>query len=170
MSLMRKYFCNLFDFNIDNFPSTQHFLFCAVACHFHRLMRGIVKVNVWGTKKATIHIHYIFFASTFRGRPEHLQDERQSEEQHDSTDEEEAIVIVQLSNRVQDGTRCRPGSLDICIQGKCQVRTAFQNNGQRETVNLFRQMAFINIRYLISLAILNLKFSFLWLSRLVIFS
>ena len=33
----------------------------------------------------------------------------------------EPSVIVQLSNRVQDGTRCRPGSLDMCIQGKCQV-------------------------------------------------
>lgn len=35
--------------------------------------------------------------------------------------EDEPSVIVQLSNRVQDGTRCRPGSLDMCIQGKCQV-------------------------------------------------
>ncbi|KAG5675419.1 hypothetical protein PVAND_005325 [Polypedilum vanderplanki] len=60
-------------------------------------------------------------ALTCRGRPEHLRDEKKSEE-HDSLDEEseEASVIVQLSNRVQDGTRCRPGSLDICIQGKCQ--------------------------------------------------
>lgn len=35
--------------------------------------------------------------------------------------EEEPSVIVQLSNRVQDGTRCRIGSLDMCIQGICQV-------------------------------------------------
>ncbi|KAL7044499.1 hypothetical protein ACKWTF_001926 [Chironomus riparius] len=57
-------------------------------------------------------------ALTCRGRPEHLRDDKLSE----SSDEEseEASVIVQLSNRVQDGTRCRPGSLDMCIQGKCQ--------------------------------------------------
>lgn len=36
--------------------------------------------------------------------------------------DEEPSVIVQLSGRVQDGTRCRIGSLDMCIQGKCQVR------------------------------------------------
>lgn len=39
--------------------------------------------------------------------------------------DEEPSVIVQLSNRVQDGTRCRIGSLDMCIQGKCQVRFYF---------------------------------------------
>lgn len=39
-----------------------------------------------------------------------------------ATGDEEPSVIVQLSNRVQDGTRCRIGSLDMCIQGKCQVR------------------------------------------------
>lgn len=36
-------------------------------------------------------------------------------------DADEPSVIVQLANRVQDGTRCRIGSLDMCIQGKCQV-------------------------------------------------
>lgn len=35
--------------------------------------------------------------------------------------EDDPSVVVQLSDRVQDGTRCRPGSLDMCIQGKCQV-------------------------------------------------
>lgn len=105
-------------------------------------------------KTATIYIHYIFSLSSFRGRPEHLRDERQSEEQQESTDEEEAIVIVQLSNRVQDGTRCRPGSLDMCIQGKCQVgpKKCFQ---WTTSENLLRQMTFINIRYLISLVILT---------------
>jgi hypothetical protein len=67
-----------------------------------------------------------FLLLLFRGRPEHLRDERQSDEDHqnhETSDEEseEASVIVQLTNRVQDGTRCRPGSLDMCIQGKCQV-------------------------------------------------
>lgn len=38
-----------------------------------------------------------------------------------STDDDPSVV-VQLSDRVQDGTRCRPGSLDMCIQGKCQVK------------------------------------------------
>ena len=30
--------------------------------------------------------------------------------------------VRQLSPRVIDGTRCRDGSLDICIDGKCEVR------------------------------------------------
>lgn len=38
---------------------------------------------------------------------------------------DEQSVIVQLSARVQDGTRCRSGSLDMCIQGKCQVSFLF---------------------------------------------
>lgn len=60
----------------------------------------------------------------YRGRPAHLP----SEDGEDETPSEslaglddEPIVIVQLSNRVMDGTRCRTGSLDMCIQGKCQV-------------------------------------------------
>ncbi|XP_017781634.1 PREDICTED: ADAMTS-like protein 1 isoform X2 [Nicrophorus vespilloides] len=37
------------------------------------------------------------------------------------TDEEDAVMIVaRLAEKVQDGTRCRPGSLDMCIDGKCQ--------------------------------------------------
>ncbi|XP_069688307.1 protein madd-4 [Periplaneta americana] len=32
----------------------------------------------------------------------------------------EEPIVVQLANKVQDGTRCRPGSLDMCINGKCQ--------------------------------------------------
>jgi hypothetical protein len=32
-------------------------------------------------------------------------------------------IVVQLAPKVQDGTRCRPGSLDMCINGKCQVST-----------------------------------------------
>lgn len=73
-------------------------------------------------------LYSFFFFPFFRGRPEDLRDERQSEEQLESTDEEskEASVIVQLTNRVQDGTRCRPGSLDMCIQGKCQVGTIIE--------------------------------------------
>lgn len=30
-------------------------------------------------------------------------------------------LIVQHSARVHDGTRCKPGSLDMCIDGLCQV-------------------------------------------------
>lgn len=62
---------------------------------------------------------------SFRGRPAHLPDDETVVET-DSADGSESFdepsVIVQLTNRVQDGTRCRPGSLDMCIQGKCQVR------------------------------------------------
>lgn len=30
-------------------------------------------------------------------------------------------LVAQLAASVRDGTRCRPGSLDMCIDGKCQV-------------------------------------------------
>lgn len=36
-------------------------------------------------------------------------------------DEEERVVVAVLAARVSDGTRCRPGSLDMCIDGRCQV-------------------------------------------------
>lgn len=41
--------------------------------------------------------------------------------QKDEGEDDEASVIVQLALRVQDGTRCRIDSLDMCIQGKCQA-------------------------------------------------
>lgn len=55
-----------------------------------------------------------------RGRP----NSQNIDEPNDSlySTEDDTSVIVQLSDRVQDGTRCRPGSLDMCIQGKCQVK------------------------------------------------
>lgn len=40
----------------------------------------------------------------------------------DSVSEETVMVVAKLAEKVQDGTRCRPGSLDMCIDGKCQVR------------------------------------------------
>lgn len=55
----------------------------------------------------------------YRGRPAHLPDD--SDDRDSLGLDDEPIVIVQLLNRVQDGTRCRTGSLDMCIQGKCQV-------------------------------------------------
>lgn len=46
-----------------------------------------------------------------------------------------STLVVQLAPKVQDGTRCRHGSLDMCISGKCQVskRTLFlrQNDSIR---------------------------------------
>jgi hypothetical protein len=82
----------------------------------------------------------------FRGRPEHLRDERQSgedQQNHETSDEEseEASVIVQLTNRVQDGTRCRPGSLDMCIQGKCQVRNNLKVN-EKALLNFHKRKNF----------------------------
>ncbi|XP_055685140.1 protein madd-4 isoform X4 [Lutzomyia longipalpis] len=61
-------------------------------------------------------------ALTCRGQPAHLPDEAVSggSVENESGVDDEPSVIVQLSPRVQDGTRCRPGSLDMCIQGKCQ--------------------------------------------------
>ena len=38
---------------------------------------------------------------------------------------QEEPIVVQLAPKVQDGTRCRPGSLDMCIDGKCQVSAVF---------------------------------------------
>jgi hypothetical protein len=38
---------------------------------------------------------------------------------------QEDPIVVQLAPKVQDGTRCRPGSLDMCIDGKCQVSAVF---------------------------------------------
>lgn len=37
-----------------------------------------------------------------------------------------STLVVQLAPKVQDGTRCRHGSLDMCISGKCQVSTLSQ--------------------------------------------
>ncbi|XP_055381952.1 protein madd-4 [Condylostylus longicornis] len=73
--------------------------------------------------KWTPHYDYSEPCSLFcRGRPAHLPDDESTI--HSDGDElghfDEPSVIVQLSNRVQDGTRCRMGSLDMCIQGKCQ--------------------------------------------------
>lgn len=30
-------------------------------------------------------------------------------------------VVATLAPQVQDGTRCRRGTLDLCVNGKCQV-------------------------------------------------
>ncbi|KAJ3649041.1 hypothetical protein Zmor_020803 [Zophobas morio] len=37
-----------------------------------------------------------------------------------SSDEDPVLVVAKLADKVHDGTRCRPGSLDMCIDGKCQ--------------------------------------------------
>lgn len=63
--------------------------------------------------------------SIFRGKPVHLTNNDESDSDGTIGADEEPSVIVQLSGRVQDGTRCRIGSLDMCIQGKCQVRFQF---------------------------------------------
>lgn len=47
-----------------------------------------------------------------RGKPPY----RGSEE----STEEPSFIVAQLAEKVHDGTRCRPGSLDMCIDGKCQ--------------------------------------------------
>ncbi|XP_061705546.1 protein madd-4 isoform X3 [Cydia pomonella] len=55
-------------------------------------------------------------ALTCRGEPQHaLQTEPSS-----SLDEDDRVVVAVLAARVSDGTRCRPGSLDMCIDGRCQ--------------------------------------------------
>lgn len=124
LSLTRKYFCNLFDFTVDNF-SLLGILFFLLSLPFHSTCDSSRHKSGRNIEQKNCILSFFLFPF-FRGRPEDLRDERQSEEQLESTDEEskEASVIVQLTNRVQDGTRCRPGSLDMCIQGKCQVGTS----------------------------------------------
>ncbi|XP_030381112.1 protein madd-4 [Scaptodrosophila lebanonensis] len=75
--------------------------------------------------KWTPHYDYVEpCALTCRGHPAHLTEDISPEtaggNAEDSEHYDEQSVIVQLSARVQDGTRCRSGSLDMCIQGKCQ--------------------------------------------------
>ncbi|KAH8298083.1 hypothetical protein KR018_006251 [Drosophila ironensis] len=76
--------------------------------------------------KWTPHYDYVEpCALTCRGHPAHLVEDISRESAAGGSPDEaehydEQSVIVQLSARVQDGTRCRSGSLDMCIQGKCQ--------------------------------------------------
>ncbi|GBP40525.1 ADAMTS-like protein 3 [Eumeta japonica] len=57
-------------------------------------------------------------ALTCRGTPQHLG--QKPDPTISLSDEEERVVVVVLAARVSDGTRCRPGSLDMCIDGRCQ--------------------------------------------------
>ncbi|XP_022920752.1 protein madd-4 isoform X2 [Onthophagus taurus] len=43
---------------------------------------------------------------------------RSFSEENDQSDD--VVVVARLGEKVHDGTRCRPGSLDMCIDGKCQ--------------------------------------------------
>ncbi|KAH8375094.1 hypothetical protein KR093_008247, partial [Drosophila rubida] len=75
--------------------------------------------------KWTPHYDYVEpCALTCRGHPAHLTEDISPESAGANGEEsehyDEQSVIVQLSARVQDGTRCRSGSLDMCIHGKCQ--------------------------------------------------
>ncbi|XP_049881211.1 protein madd-4 isoform X2 [Pectinophora gossypiella] len=56
-------------------------------------------------------------ALTCRGTPQHVG---QRPEPTASLDDEDRVVVAVLAARVSDGTRCRPGSLDMCIDGRCQ--------------------------------------------------
>lgn len=89
---------------------------------------------------------FIFFVFTlrlciclniYRGQPATLASDSENIEHQVYGRDEEPSVIVQLTNRVQDGTRCRPGSLDMCIQGKCQV------------CNVLKQAIILNYPYLL---------------------
>ncbi|GLV43482.1 no long nerve cord [Carabus blaptoides fortunei] len=57
-------------------------------------------------------------ALTCRGRPAVM--ENLISEEGLQAEEEGLVVIARLTERVHDGTRCRPGSLDMCIEGKCR--------------------------------------------------
>ncbi|XP_043469323.1 protein madd-4 isoform X2 [Leptopilina heterotoma] len=44
---------------------------------------------------------------------------KSSEEEYSTSVDSEETIIVQLAEKVKDGTRCRPESLDVCIGGEC---------------------------------------------------
>ena len=54
---------------------------------------------------------------TCRGKPD-------KEPKEKSEEDDESSIIVQLAPKVRDGTRCRLGSLDMCVNGKCLVRSS----------------------------------------------
>lgn len=56
---------------------------------------------------------------TCKGKPINVDDILPS-----STDDP-VMVVAKLAEKVHDGSRCRPGSLDMCIDGKCQVNNLF---------------------------------------------
>lgn len=67
---------------------------------------------------------------TCRGKPTLIVDTSTSENFSDGDNsglgqnginQNDGELVVRLSDKVHDGTRCRPGSLDMCIDGKCQV-------------------------------------------------
>ena len=47
----------------------------------------------------------------------------QNEEEYITSIDSEETIVVQLAEKVKDGTRCRPESLDVCIGGECIVST-----------------------------------------------
>lgn len=58
---------------------------------------------------------------TCKGKPIDFLDDT-SDSTPDSSPSSSVFVIAKLADKVQDGTRCRDGSLDMCINGACQVR------------------------------------------------
>lgn len=48
---------------------------------------------------------------------------------HDSTDslqyDNDETIVVQLADKVEDGTRCYAESTDVCIGGECMVSGIF---------------------------------------------
>lgn len=44
--------------------------------------------------------------------------------------------MAKLAPKVKDGTRCRPGSLDMCVDGKCLV--GLLQCLEAKLINLFR--------------------------------
>lgn len=87
---------------------------------FHAEKHEHLDIYAIGLESIDRFILSMFFLFSFcRGKPVHLT--TNEDDAAASATDEEPSVIVQLSNRVQDGTRCRIGSLDMCIQGRCQV-------------------------------------------------
>ncbi|KAL4713691.1 hypothetical protein ACJJTC_004222 [Scirpophaga incertulas] len=122
----------------------QNFLNAIAHCHSPRPCRGnitLLEEDVWREQQCSAHdgtpyggemFHWIAHrddaepcALTCRGTPQHLG---QSPEPTVSLDDDERVVVAVLAARVSDGTRCRPGSLDMCIDGRCQPKRSSQFN------------------------------------------
>lgn len=108
------FFTDLF-IRIRNYHEICHFQPCSEPIDFREHQCAAYNDSPYDDQYLRWSAHYDEnepCALTCRGSP--------VEESKKKTGEEPAI-IVQLASKVQDGTRCRPGSLDMCVSGKCLV-------------------------------------------------
>lgn len=65
------------------------------------------------------------FEDGIRGRSRQEVPSNKRMESHDSTDslqyDNDETIVVQLADKIEDGTRCYAESTDVCIDGECMV-------------------------------------------------